>query len=304
MAKGPAIRGANQSSSPSAPRRPTTTGSGQGPAPWLDEAAYSDDSSIHTLIGRRALFGLLVVAGLLTIGIVTGILLVSRRESSPIDIPAVGEAVPVLSSDGPWKVAPDGPGTDGIPVEGQGQTLYGTGNGQPTDASIALDALPEDPLPKPGGANAGEETEVIQLPSPATQAPTTPPITATTKAPALPQTPPKAASMPKVLEAVEQARTAAAPTAPAAPPAAASTPSAGGQTLQLGAFSTEARARAAFSQLTGRFSYLQGLEPRILPVASEGRTLYRLRTVASSSSAAKDICARLKVAGEACSVID
>jgi cell division septation protein DedD len=88
-----------------------------------------------------------------------------------------------------------------------------------------------------------------------------------------------------------------------APEPAAKTAS-GGQVLQLGAFSSESRARTAFKELTGRYGYLAGMEPQILPVASDGKTLYRLRTVAGSPSAAKDICGRLKVAGEACSVVN
>jgi len=115
----------------------------------------------------------------------------------------------------------------------------------------------------------------------------------------MPEAPAKAAaSMPKVLEALQTGEKA--PTA--APPASVPATSAG-QTLQLGAFSSEARARAAFKELSARFSYLAGLEPLILPVASDGRTLYRLRTSTGSADVARDVCARLKVAGEACSVV-
>ena len=86
---------------------------------------------------------------------------------------------------------------------------------------------------------------------------------------------------------------------PAAPSAGGS-----GQTLQLGAFSSSARAREAFKSLSGRYAYLAGMEPLIVTVASDGKTLYRLRTTAPSPKAARDICGRLKVAGEACSVVD
>ena len=314
MARGPSVRGGG---TPPASRGPSPRARAGGDgAPWLDEAAYEDNSPVHTLIGRRTLLGLLLVAGLLTVGIVVGILLVSKRESAPIDIPAVGEPVPLLTAKGPWKVPPeDEPGTDGIPVEGQGQTLYGTGDGRPTDARIALDALPEDPMPKPGTMDG--DTEVIPLPSPAGTRPPAP-AAATEKAvektpaaqprpsqpPSTPATPanPVAASMPKVLEAL-QSGTAPPASAPAKSPSTSAAAASGGQTLQLGAFSSEGRARAAFQQLSGRFSYLAGLEPLILPVASEGRTLYRLRTTAGSAAAAEDICGRLKVAGEACSVV-
>ena len=95
--------------------------------------------------------------------------------------------------------------------------------------------------------------------------------------------------VPKVVEAPR-------PAAPAA--------SGAGQVLQLGAFSSNARAREAFKSLSTRYAYLAGMEPVILPVASDGKTLYRLRTTAATPQAARDICGRLRVAGEACSVVD
>ena len=118
-------------------------------APWLDEGEYEEEGATHTLVGRRTLLGILFLLGVLTVGVVVGITLVSKRESSPIDVPAVGEEVPVLRAPGPWKVAPTGPDVDGVPVEGQGQVLFGTGDGRETDAAIALNSLPEDPMPRP-----------------------------------------------------------------------------------------------------------------------------------------------------------
>jgi cell division septation protein DedD len=248
-------------------------------APWLDEADYEDEGPTHTLVGRRTLFGLLFGLGVLVVGVIVGIMLVSKRDSAPIDVPAVGEDIPVLASPGPWKMPPSGPDVDGIPVEGQGQVIFGTSEGRETEAQIALDALPEDPLPRPGLEPDAEA--VIAEAAPAAPMPTAP-----TAAPApAPRPTPKLAT-PKVIEAPEPASGGS------------------GQTLQLGAFSSEGRARAAFKSLSERYGYLEGFEAMIVPVVSDGKTLYRLRTTAGSPGQARDVCGRLKVAGEACSVVN
>ena len=268
------------------------------PAPWLDEAEYDDEGPIHTLIGRKALFGLLFLLGVLTIGVVVGILLVSKRESAPIDVPGVGEQVPVLSSPGPWKVPPTGSDIDGVPVEGQGQVLFGTGDGRETEARIALDAMPEDPLPRPGELVDEGEPVIEGIPADV-------PVVAPAPVPAPAPVQPKASTTVVPKEAPAKAKPVT-PKVIYAPERGVSggAASAGGQVLQLGAFSSESRARSAFKDLSGRYAYLAGMEPQIVPVSADGKTLYRLRTVAGSPSAAKDLCGRLKVAGEACSVVN
>lgn len=310
MARPPSGRGpsprdeaARRGSAPTSDRRgrgwdedePPYRGRQAEPAPWLDEGEYDDEGPIHTLVGRRALFGLLFLLGVLTIGVVVGILLVSKRESSPIDVPGIGEQIPVLASPGPWKVPPTGADLDGRPVEGQGQVLFGTGDGRETEARIALDALPEDPMPRPGGELVDEGEPVIEaIPSDApvaapAPAPTPPPTRSGVSDTVVPKEAPARPVTPKTIYAPE----------PEPRPAAG-----GGQMLQLGAFSSESRARSAFKELAARYSYLAGMEPQIMPVTADGKTLYRLRTVAGSPAAAKDICGRLKVAGEACSVVN
>lgn len=252
-------------------------------APWLEEGDF-EDGPTHTLVGRGTFWGLLFGLAVLVVGVIVGIMLVSGREDAPIDVPEVGEDVPVLASPGPWKIPPEGPDVDGIPVEGTGQVLYGTGDGRDPEARIALDALPEDPLPRPGEPS---EDEMAQAPAPAPQAAASAPAAApAAPAPAAPAKPKLAT--PKTIYA------------PDPEPAA----SGGGTMLQLGAFSSESRARAAFKSMTERFSYLEGMEPLIVPTAKDGKTLYRLRTSAGSAAAAKELCGRLRVAGEACTVVD
>ena len=87
------------------------------------------------------------------------------------------------------------------------------------------------------------------------------------------------------------------PAPKAVPAAPAPAPAAGGATIQLGAFSSQAGANAAWKAMSGRFGYLAPLSHSVVPVASGGKTLYRLR---ASGPGAADICGRLKVAGESC----
>jgi hypothetical protein len=103
-----------------------------------------------------------------------------------------------------------------------------------------------------------------------------------TKAPAAPAGQPKAAPQP----------TQPAPAAPAA---------GGGQTIQLGAFDSQAQANTAWKAMAGRFSYLAPLSHSVMTAQVGGRTFYRLR---ASGAGARDICRRLEVAGESCIVVN
>ncbi len=89
------------------------------------------------------------------------------------------------------------------------------------------------------------------------------------------------------------------PKAPA-PGRPAPAPAAAGVTIQLGAFSSQAGATRAWTGLAGRFRYLAPLSHSVVPAQVGGRTLYRLR---ASGAAAADVCRRLRVAGEQCSVV-
>ena len=103
---------------------------------------------------------------------------------------------------------------------------------------------------------------------------------------AVPETPVQKGAQPAIIPAP-------APTPGDAQPA----PAAGGATIQLGAFSSQASAASAWKALSGRFKYLAPLTHSIVPVTVGGKTLYRLR---ASGPDAASICGRLKVAGETC----
>lgn len=114
---------------------------------------------------------------------------------------------------------------------------------------------------------------------------------------ARPAGPAPAATAPRVAR-TSNAASAAAP-APVSTAAAAS----GGGTIQLGAFASEATAARAWDSLKSRFSWLGPVNRTIAAADVNGRTVYRLRAAAGSASAARDLCARLRVAGENCIVM-
>jgi hypothetical protein len=98
--------------------------------------------------------------------------------------------------------------------------------------------------------------------------------------------------------------TAATP-APATGATNASVPTpAGAVMVQLGAFGDSAKADSAWTALNKRFGFLAGTSRRIAEATVEGgRTVFRLQAVTANSSAAQQLCAKLKAAGENCLIV-
>lgn len=174
----------------------------------------------------------------------------------------------IAAQEGDYKIKPEDPG--GLKVKGEGTTAVATSDGKPGSGAIDLKAVPEAPVdgrraaqPLPAGS-AGGRNAVAQVPASGGRLVAAKPLAAS--------------------------RNAA--------PGAAS----GGSLVQLGAYPSEAVANASWTQFSKRFAYLAPLGKSIQPVASGGKTLYRLRVNAGGANQAADICGRLKVAGESCFV--
>lgn len=107
---------------------------------------------------------------------------------------------------------------------------------------------------------------------------------------------------------VPAAKTATAPmpTATASATAIASNAAApaGAVMVQLGAFGDSAKADTAWAALNKRFGFLAGMNRKIAEASVEGgRTVFRLQAVTANSSAAQQLCAKLKAAGENCLIV-
>ncbi|MFC3100280.1 SPOR domain-containing protein [Altererythrobacter lauratis] len=98
--------------------------------------------------------------------------------------------------------------------------------------------------------------------------------------------------------------------APAAAPAtgsgAAATPAparaATGVGVQIGAYSTRAAAEAGWTQLSGRYSALQGLGHRVVEGTADSGTIFRLQAIAGDVEAANALCRSIRNAGGDCQV--
>jgi len=105
-----------------------------------------------------------------------------------------------------------------------------------------------------------------------------------------------------------QAPVAATP--PAKPPAvappskpASADKASGGYGVQLGAYSTRAKADAAWATAAKRFkAELGGAKHEVVPGKSGAATLFRLRVAQAGESAARGLCDRLKAHHQACVV--
>ncbi len=172
-----------------------------------------------------------------------------------------GTGALINAQEGDYKVKPDEPG--GMKVEGEGDTVFAASEGATTNGSVDVSAMPETPVDGKAAPKASP-------------------------------TPVKGAS-----RVVAPIPGAAVPKA-TAPTQAAPGPSAGSATIQLGSFPTEAEANAAWARLSKRFSYLAPLGKGIAKADVNGKTYYRLRVNAGSNGQARELCGRLKAAGEAC----
>lgn len=152
----------------------------------------------------------------------------------------------------------------GMTIEGQGDMAFATSEGAQVKGALDLDAVPETPVERA-------------------------PAAAVTPAPS------SGASATVADGGQIVAKAPPAPTAPEGP---------AGATLQLGAFPTAANAAETWKSMSGRFAYMAELDHSVIKAEVNGRTYHRLRVNAGSAEQARDVCARLRVAGESCLVVN
>ncbi|HTG37601.1 SPOR domain-containing protein [Sphingomonas sp.] len=233
--------------------------------PWLEtaEESYEERAPIGRVI-------LLVVAGLAIIAAaIAGLYWYQDRPST-----GGGSGEMIAAPPGDYKVKPDQPG--GMQVAGEGDSVFkASDGGEIANASVDLSAVPEAPL-------------------------------ATGTRPAPKATPAPKAAAPRVSEAVpppsgrlsaDKGNAAAAKLPPV------SGGGAGGAVVQLGSFPSAGAANTAWKQLSGRFGYLAQLGQSVQAAEVNGRTVHRLRVNTGSNAQAREVCGKLKVAGEPCFVV-
>ena len=244
--------------------------------PWLEPV--EDETAEEGVSAARLIAG--VIVALIALGLVVGgVYWLKQRASGAENGSATGNPALIAAQPGPYKVKPDDAG--GMQVKGQGDSAYAASEGADPNARIDLSKIPEAPIAKGQPAPAPAPAPVATKPTQVAQAPVkTVPVPASKPAPA-----PVAAK--PVPAAPAKTETAAAPAA--------------GGTIQLGALPSEAAANSAWKSLSGRYAYLASFNHMVVKAEVNGKTYYRLR--ASAGGQASSVCAKLKVAGEACSVV-
>ncbi len=246
--------------------------------PWLEPADSIDDGDDDR--GGFPLRGM-VAASAVVVATVAVLWFVADRFSADRVPVAVTDEVPLIQApEGPYKERPADPG--GIDVD-TGSLTHAVAEGADPAGQLALDALPEEPVPVTAPPTAAATVRKAE----------TPPSKATPPAPAAdvkrPPTP-----QPKIAVDAETLPQ------PVPPRVEAPIPAPGSVTVQLGAFNSAAAADAVWSKLAAK-GLLAGLAKSVQPVEAGGRTLYRLRASGGGDAAA--LCARVQAAGEQCAVV-
>ncbi|MGH6695009.1 SPOR domain-containing protein [Sphingopyxis sp.] len=232
--------------------------------PWLEAAdGFEEDGEVSP---ARLL--VMVLGGLLLIGVVLGGLWWVQNGGTRSD----GELI--AAQEGDYKVAPKNDGAKAF--EGEGDASFSASEGAEPAGKVDPTRMPEEPAVTP------EEREAAVKKAAADKA-------AASKAAAT-----KTAPADKVKPAAAPVKTADAPKV---------APASGSAMIQLGAFSSDAAAAKAWTNLSKRFAYLAELNKSVSPAKIGDGTVYRLRVSAGTAANAKDLCGKLRVAGENCVVV-
>lgn len=232
--------------------------------PWLEAAdGVEEDGEVSP---ARLL--VMVLGGLLLIGAVLGGLWWVQNGG------ARGKGELIAAQDGNYKVAPKNDGAKTF--EGEGDASFSASEGAEPAGKVDPTRMPEEPAVTPQDREAAKAA--------ADRA-------AKAKAPPAP-----AKAAPKIAGAPAKAPAAVTKSAPA--------PTASGSAMiQLGAFSSDAAAAKAWTNLSKRFAYLPDLNKSVSPAKVGDGTVYRLRVSAGTAANAANLCGKLRVAGENCVVV-
>jgi hypothetical protein len=272
-------------------------------APWLAEAA-----PLRAEPKKRPLLNIVIaVLALGAVAAVALLMLLGRRDGGSSQGYMEADQAPLIEADaGPYKVPP----TDrqGMDVQGDGEVIHEAVRGENPGAVIDMGALPEEPLGRPRdllppgaapasppAAPAGQPVQVQVMPAgPAAATPARP-----LPKPAVPPPAPVAVKpAPAKPVAVPPAPASKPPAAVTKPPAPVTAPAAtGSKTVQIGAFSSEAKAEEEWARVSGK-GKLTGKRIEKL-TSSTGKTLWRVRGTAADADAA---CKAILAVKGACEV--
>jgi hypothetical protein len=273
-------------------------------APWLAEAA-----PLRAAPRKRPLLNIIIaVLALGAVAAVALLMLLGRRDGGSSQGYMEADQAPLIEADaGPYKVPPAD--RQGMDVQGDGEVIHEAVRGENPGAVIDMSALPEEPLGRPRdllppgspapppAAPAGQPVQVQVMPAgPTATAPARP-----LPKPAVPQPAPVAVKpVPAKPVAVPPAAASAAPKTVTKPPAPVIlTASTASKTVQIGAFSSEAKAEEEWARVSGKAKLTAKQIQKL--TSSSGKTLWRVRGTAADPDAA---CKAILAVNGACEVKD
>jgi hypothetical protein len=236
--------------------------------PWLEAADHFEDEGEVS----PARLIVMVLGGLLLIGAVLGGLWWLQNGG------ARGKGELIAAQDGDYKVVPSNDAAKTF--DGEGDASFAASEGAEPAGRVDPTRMPEEPAVTPAEREAAAK--------------------------AAKQAAEEKAAAAKAAVAGKDGRKVAAPAPKAAEPApAVSAPAAtaGGATVQLGAFRSEAAATKAWTTLSKRFAYLADMNRSVSPAKVGDSTVYRLRVSAGTMAGAESLCGKLRVAGENCVIV-
>lgn len=238
--------------------------------PWLEAAdGFEEDGEVSPARLLMMVFG-----GLVLIAAALGGLWWIQNGGSR------GNGELIVAQKGDYKVAPKNDGAKMF--EGEGDASFSASEGAEPAGKVDPSRMPEEPAVTP------QEREAATAKAAADKA-------AAAKA--------KAAAAQAAPGEKAQAKPAA-PLTKVADAESKPAPSASGSAMiQLGAFSSDAAAAKAWTNMSKRFAYLADLNKSVSPAKVGDGTVYRLRVSAGTAANAANLCGKLRVAGENCVVV-
>lgn len=280
-------------------------------APWLAEAA-----PLRAQPQKRPILNIAIaVLALGAVAAVALLMLLGRRDGGSTQGYMEASQAPLIEADpGPYKVPPAD--RQGMEVDGEGEVIHEAVRGENPGSVIDMGALPEEPVGRPRDllppgsappATAPATAPVAGQPVPVQVVPAGQPAAAPRTAPARPVTPPApppivrpapaAAAPAPVIKPPPAASAPAKPVTPAAKPATAPAKSGSG-VVQIGAFSSEAKAEEEWSRVAGKGG-LSGKKIQKV-TSSSGKEMWRVRGTAADVDAA---CKAILAAKGACEAV-
>lgn len=281
-------------------------------APWLAEAA-----PLRAQPQKRPILNIAIaVLALGAVAAVALLMLLGRRDGGSTQGYMEAAQAPLIEADpGPYKVPPAD--RQGMEVDGEGEVIHEAVRGENPGSVIDMGALPEEPVGRPRDllppgsappATAPATAPVAGQPVPVQVVPAGQPATAPRTVPARPPAtqpaaapivrPPAAAAAPApVIKPPPVASASAKPVTPVAKPVTAPAKSGSG-VVQIGAFSSEAKAEEEWSRVAGKGG-LSGKKIQKV-TSSSGKDMWRVRGTATDVDAA---CKAILAAKGACEAV-